>query len=267
MDLTSFLASLSDSGIDIVQPFDARWYDALIEQEGLTKQLKPLPKMGSRDGALGFLLGNSRALWPAFLKWLSDQPDAEAIADPLDKYIASVIQPAVRLLTGKEMRHELIWPWESGDRLVSMQRVAVCSGLCYHDGETQLAIHPKFGAWIAFRAVLILDAAPSVCGLPSKAPEPVPCLMTSDEKEAARAAMAAALRASDEANLCTQLHGANGMKTDVRLAWAALRDCVRVGRQYRYCALPKNAAAIAWRAQSAGVVERRSVIVVGAAAR
>ena len=114
---------------------------------------------------------------------------------------------------------------------------------------------------------LILDAAPSVCGLPSKAPEPVPCLMTSDEKEAARAAMAAALRASDEANLCTQLHGANGMKTDVRLAWAALRDCVRVGRQYRYCALPKNAAAIAWRAQSAGVVERRSVIVVGAAAR
>ena len=54
---------------------------------------------------------NSRALWPAFLKWLSDQPDAEAIADPLDKYIASVIQPAVRLLTGKEMRTELIWPW------------------------------------------------------------------------------------------------------------------------------------------------------------
>ena len=41
--------------------------------------------------------------------------------------------------------------------------------------------------------------------------------------------MAAALRASDEANLCTQLHGEKGMETDVRLAWAKLRDCVGVG--------------------------------------
>ena len=46
--------------------------------------------------------------------------------------------------------------------------------------------------------------------------------------------MAAALRASDEANLCTQLHGAKGMERDVRMAWAALRDCVVVGREQRY---------------------------------
>ena len=54
------------------------------------------------------------------------------------------------------------------------------------------------------------------------------------EKSAARRAMAAALRASDEANLCTQLHGEKGMERDVRLAWAALRDCVEVGKEHRY---------------------------------
>ena len=46
--------------------------------------------------------------------------------------------------------------------------------------------------------------------------------------------MAAALRASDEANLCTQLHGAKGMERDVRLAWAALRDVGGIGREHRY---------------------------------
>ena len=46
--------------------------------------------------------------------------------------------------------------------------------------------------------------------------------------------MAAALRASDTSRLCEQLHGAEGMATDVRLAWAALRDCVELGREYRY---------------------------------
>ena len=41
-------------------------------------------------------------------------------------------------------------------------------------------------------------------------------------------------RASDEADLCTQLHGAKGMERDVRLAWAALRDCVQLGAEHRY---------------------------------
>ena len=65
-------------------------------------------------------------------------------------------------------------------------------------------------------------------------PAPLGCLLSEDEKAAGRAAMAAALRASDEANLCTQLHGAKGMERDVRLAWAALRDVVGIGREHRY---------------------------------
>jgi len=128
--------------------------------------------------------------------------------------------------------YQISWSWDKGDRLVSMQRVAVASALCYHDSETQLAIHPVFGAWVAFRAVLVLDAPAPATDAPAK----LSCLLTDAEKAAAREAMAAALRASDESNLCTQLHGAKGMERDVRLAWAALRDCVGVGKDQRYSA-------------------------------
>lgn len=228
-DLRSFTAKLGRAGIDIVTPLDVDWYNAYIKEEKLP--LKPIPSFGRKSGTVALLLGNSKALWPAFLEWLGTQPDPKAVAEPLDTFVTSSIEEALTVFGGK---HDVFWPWEGGDRLVSMQRVAVCSALCYHDPETQLAIHPKFGAWVAFRALVVLDIPPAKLEVPKAAPERLGCLLSDDEKVAARAAMAAALRASDEANLCTQLHGANGMKTDVRLAWAALRDCVRVGRSHRY---------------------------------
>ena len=234
IDLDGFRAVLASEGFDITHPLNTSWYNSYIEKEGLP--LKPLP-----NGAVAILIGNSRAMWPKFLAWLGRQVEAKGVSpefirfkipDPLDTFTATAIARAAS--SALTEGHELYWPWETGDRLVSMQRVAVCSGLCYHDSETQLAIHPEFGAWLAFRAVLVLDAPPAACSLGLEAPSRVGCLMTDAEKAAARAAMAAALRASDEANLCTQLHGEKGMERDVRLAWAALRDCVEVGKTHRY---------------------------------
>jgi methylmalonic aciduria homocystinuria type C protein len=227
-DLGACTAALAEAGIDIVTPLSTSWYNAYFKEEKLP--LKPLPCFGRKTGAVALLVGNSKALWPAFLKWLASQPDPNAVADPIDTFVTASIEDA---LASFNVRRDVFWPWESGDRLVSMQRVAVCSALCYHDGETQLAIHPKFGAWVAFRALVVLDLSPSTLKVPTTAPERLGCLLSDDEKVAARAAMEAALLASDQANLCTQLHGANGMQVDVRLAWAALRDCVQVGKGYR----------------------------------
>jgi len=185
-----------------------------------------------QDGTLALLIGNSRALWAPFLAWIRAQPDP-TMPDPLDTFISSVINLAVEKLTsvhGTRVVHDIFWPWEKAGRMVSMQRAAVASAMCYHDTESQLAIHPKYGAWVAFRAVVVIDAPPP-CTL---APRQLACLLSPEEKAAAREAMAAALCASDEANLCTQLHGAKGMERDVRLAWAALRDCVLIGKEERY---------------------------------
>ena len=233
--LTEFEASLVRSGLDITQRFDTAWYNDYVAEESLP--LHPLPTCG-RASAMAVLIGNTSALWPAFLAWLGTQPDPEGLADPLDAYVGGVIHRAVETLLaspGMEgTEHHIYWPWEGGERLVSMQRVAVASGLCYHDSETQLAIHPTFGAWHAYRAVLVLGTPALADALAPSAPSRLPCLLSGAEKEAARAAMSAALRASDEADLCTQLHGAKGMERDVRLAWAALRDCVQLGAEHRY---------------------------------
>ena len=202
--LERFADTLALAGIDITQPFDVRWYNAHAIEHSLP--LSPLPtfERPPSDGTLAVLLGNSTALWPAFLRWLAAQPDPESVTDPLDTYTASVISAAVADLTGGA-RHDIFWVTDSS-RLVSMQRVALVSGLCYHDAETQLSIHPAFGAWVAFRAVVVLDAPAARFG--DSPPPLVRCLLTDADKASARDAMAAALRASDEANLCTQLHGA-----------------------------------------------------------
>lgn len=234
--LATFETSLAQSGMDITQRFDTAWYNAYIAEESLP--LQPLPTFGGRASSMAILIGNSSALWPAFLAWFGAQPDAENVVDPLDTYTDKTISLALeKLLASPGMEgtdHQLFWPWEGGERLVSMQRAAVASGLCYHDSETQLAIHPTFGAWHAYRAVLVLSTAALADALAPSAPSRLPCLLSVAEKAKAHAAMAAALHASDEANLCTQLHGAKGMEIDVRLAWAALRDCVRLGAEHRY---------------------------------
>jgi methylmalonic aciduria homocystinuria type C protein len=227
MDLASLQADLAAGGVDVVHKLNATWYNTCIATAELG--LSPLPTFGHKNGPLVLLLGNTKAVWPLFLTWLGKQPDIENTVDPFDTYISSVIVPAVATHINRD--HEIFYPWEGGERLVSMQRVAVAGALCYLDNDTHLAIHPQFGAWVAFRAVLVLDFPASDLGdVPSK----LGCLLSDEEKAAARMAMAAALQVSDEANLCTQLHGANGIKTDVRMAWAALRDCVKTGREYRY---------------------------------
>ena len=230
MDVAAFTADLVARGIDIVVPCDVRWYNAHIAEHVLP--LRPLPNF-DRPDALCLLVGNSSALWPKFLSWLGAQPDPSSVEDPLDTYTSESIAAAVsRLTRGGEVRHDIFWVYDARpERLVSMQRVATTAGVCYHDGETQLAIHPKFGSWLGFRACVVVDA-PSTFG--ASPPAPLGCLLSEEEKAAGRAAMAAALRASDEANLCTQLHGAKGMERDVRLAWAALRDVVGIGREHRY---------------------------------
>jgi len=225
--MEDFAAELAANGIDVVQQLNAQWYNEYVAAEGL-QQLSPLPTYG-RTTTTTLLLGNSRALWPVFLGWLSSQPEPENLKDPLDTFLKSSIVDVVARFCGTTA-YDIHWPWESGERLVSMQRVATACGMCYHDGETQLSIHPRFGAWLAFRAVVVLDAP----GLDCPPPERLGCLLSEREKAAAREAMAAALRASDEVNLCSQLHGVKGMERDVRLAWAALRDCVELGRDERY---------------------------------
>ena len=137
LDVAALSLELTVAGYDIVQPLSTAWYNDHVAQQQLP--LAPLPSLGREGGALVILIGNSRYLWNAFLRWLRTQPDPLAIAEPLDTYTKATITGAVTKAAGGAA-HDIFWAAESGERLVSMQRVALVSGLCCHDSETQLSV-------------------------------------------------------------------------------------------------------------------------------
>ena len=97
-------AALAADGFDVCTPFRVSWYNDLIRSLGLATDsdhvggaaftLSPLPDFGRSGDALALLIGNSRAMWPHFLRWLRRQPDPQ-IKDPVDTYTAEAIGRSV----------------------------------------------------------------------------------------------------------------------------------------------------------------------------
>lgn len=166
LDPNPLCLQLAIAGFDIAQPFCSEWYNAHIHEQSLS--LKPLPSFGRVGGTFCLLIGNTRELWPVFLRWLRDQPDP-AMSDPLDAYIQTVV--LALLTTHCPFALDIFWPGEMGDRLVSMPRAAATSGLCSHDPDNQLCIHPTFGSWLSFRALVVFDSAPLTRAPPSLCPD------------------------------------------------------------------------------------------------
>ena len=129
--------------------------------------LAPLPDFGRSGDALAILVGNSRAMWPAFLRWLKAQKDPDALSDPVDTFAAEAIRGAVgrfaaasAAAAGRKAAaaHDSFWACDmSPARLVDMNRAARVAGVCYFSDAMFLSVHPTFGAWVAFRAVVVLD--------------------------------------------------------------------------------------------------------------
>ncbi|KAJ1481502.1 hypothetical protein T484DRAFT_2722652 [Baffinella frigidus] len=117
-----------------------------------------------------------------------------------------------------------------------MQRVAEVSGAAFLDHETHLSVHPTFGPWIAWRAVIVLDlesdATPWVGTTSPGAPAG---LVSESEIVAAREALQVALAGSNTDKLCEELHGSGTEQTRASWRrWLALREVLEVGKEHRY---------------------------------
>jgi methylmalonic aciduria homocystinuria type C protein len=212
-------------GFDIFHPFDPSLYNKCIETENLP--LEPLPEAHT---SMAYLIGNTKLIWPFFRGWyMSHGTD---IIDPFDTFCQKTLEPIFkRNLQGNQ--YHVYWSFESSpEKLVSMQRVASCSGFSFLDTESHLSIHPVYGTWHSFRAVVVVKTeGPN--NLPT--PMPVPCLLTPQEQDQAKVAMFHALEVSDKDRLCDQLHGNKGLVFEqVAAAWIELRDCVSVGKEFKF---------------------------------
>jgi len=199
----------AEAGFDLVQPLQVGWYNELV-----TGTLK-LEDFGSASH-LAIVVGNTRALWPKFLRALRREPDLLAAPHPLQSYTEQTISRAVSLLG---LTVGVRWSHAGGAGLVAMQRLAQAAGLAYL-AESQLSVHPTYGPWIALRAALS-------CALPGPSgPAPElrhPCGGCGTR---CRPAFERALRASQ---------GAAGVSVEPSWQlWLACRDACPTGHQHRY---------------------------------
>jgi epoxyqueuosine reductase len=92
-------------------------------------------------------------------------------ADPLDRYTARVVAAAVaRALAGSDVAYALAFPFVPTRPPLPMQRLGQAAGLPA-PGPLGLQVHPVFGPWWAYRALVVLS-----CAVPEETPLAAPCV-------------------------------------------------------------------------------------------
>jgi len=181
-----------------------------------------------------YLIGNTKHLWPIFLRWLhkenrtkhqelvhgdngidNDHTDGERILieDPLDTYEQSAILDVVERVcacppkdgskledsssSSSDTNRMLYWSSDLDPaRMVSMARIASCTGFSYLDPHTHLSVHPTFGTWHSYRAVLLLPEEFESSVLPPPPPTVLPNPLSPLDRRAAQDAFDTALDTS-----------------------------------------------------------------------
>jgi methylmalonic aciduria homocystinuria type C protein len=214
MNLDLFVAAAKSWGFDLVQPFSLDWLD------DDTVPFR-LPDFG-RGNAMGVIVGNTRALWPRFMRALRDDVSLRREEHPLDMYVVRSIGEAARQIP---VANVVFWAHEIQPEPMPVQRIAEAAGLA-KISPSHLSIHPRFGPWIALRAVLMLDAegpiSPRIPALDFCSGCTSPCVK----------ALERALDASG-----TNERELQGDPTAVARAWRAwleVRSVCPVGSDHRY---------------------------------
>ena len=209
--LRAFAEDCERGGLDLVWPFSLEPYNASVNPR------EQLPNFG-RNQTQALLIGNTRALWPTFLRAIAQDPHLARTEHPLDDYVVHQVESArvhVPYATHLEFSH-VVRP-----RALPFQRLAELAGFARRS-PSQLNVHPEYGPWFALRAVLVLDCdaapsthtAPDLCSACTK-----PCVPAFEH------ALAAAKHAQRSLGLAVVHDAAN---------WIGIRDACPYGRDYRY---------------------------------
>ncbi|RUS30750.1 hypothetical protein BC938DRAFT_479005 [Jimgerdemannia flammicorona] len=160
----AFAEGLLPLGFDLVSAFPVQRYNTSIlpTYRLPTFGRESTPSTPSTPTTLGILVANTRHLWPIFLRHLRNRDQAgdswEADSDPLDKYTrATVERAAVAVLSPGGIRFEIRYSDMAERQVVAFQRLAHETAGIYYNEKCHLNVHEKFGAWIALRAVVVID--------------------------------------------------------------------------------------------------------------
>lgn len=202
-------------GVDLGRPFPLRAFHAEAPRS------EWLDTFGE-DDPLALVLGNTRALWAAFLAALRDDPGLCERPHPLDDYVERVVGEA---LARVPVAHVVYWGHHRAERVVPLQRLARAAGLA-ELGPAHLSVHPEHGPWIGLRAVVVFAAPASELSPQPTSPShcagcAAPCVPA--------LARALAVSQSGEPQASIPFGWTQSQK-----AWLAVRDACPVGTAARY---------------------------------
>lgn len=200
-------------GLNVILPLVAADLDAAAGS---------LTAEGLLPGARGALVAGSGG--PTFFGLFAGSAEAaDGAPDPLDRYTRRVIERAAGEALGPlGVRRAVHFPFGTSP-IVPFQRLGRAAGLG-GPGPLGLQIHPTYGAWWAYRALVVVDRA-----LPARSPPgdgcagcPAPCLAACPGAAVARSGFVVAA-----------CHAHRLIAPPCRLSCAARIACVR-GPEHRY---------------------------------
>ena len=152
-------SALIQSGFDLIQRFSVELYNAQVKEEN---------KLPEFDNSYGVIIGNSKALWPHFTKFLGAHEGWLEAPNPFDRFVEKRIPECLETLDEKfNIRYSHL----PEPNHIAFQRLAQISGLAFLS-KSYLSIHPKFGPWVSLRAALVIQG---VAELPLPEPMVNPC--------------------------------------------------------------------------------------------
>jgi hypothetical protein len=153
--LETLAGALGAYGLNVWLPLDAAAFDAACSPVAPTLRLASL-----LPGARGALVVGSagRAFFEAFAR---ARVAGESGPNPLDRYTRTIVEAMVRdALVPLGIAHALRFPFlgeVEGETPVPFQRLGRAAGLGA-PGPLGLQIHPVYGPWWAYRALVVVDA-------------------------------------------------------------------------------------------------------------
>jgi methylmalonic aciduria homocystinuria type C protein len=206
-----FAASCARAGLDLVSPFAAVDYNQHVK---LAERLQDF----GRPRALSVLVGNTRALWPAFEAAYHKSSLLSTSDNPLDLYVTSSIERAAAQAGAARFRAH--FAHVTSPQPLPIQRLAQLVGFAAL-APSHLAVHAEHGPWIALRAAVTFDLeGPGVAPPPATRPCQgcaAPCVPALEH------ALSATGRSLD--SRAVTAHAAD---------WIAVRDACPVGQASRY---------------------------------
>lgn len=142
-ELEEFLSALEGNGLEA--RVLGRSYDDRAPPSLRLASLAPF----ARSGLL--LISGGSAFFENFLRNKRDEPD------PLDAYTRRLVDSLLEPLRGAGVRLRVHYPFWNESEPLPFQKIARAAGL----GPSLLGLdlHPRFGPWAAYRALLLLDLA------------------------------------------------------------------------------------------------------------